>query len=261
MALWLRFARGGTAGFGTLEGDAVRVFAGDLFDAPRPTGETVPLASVRVLTPTWPGKLIGLVNNFRAAAEKQGLPIPAEPLYFLKAQTSYLAHGEPIRLPAGNVGKVIYEGEIGVVIGRETRRVAESDADRFIFGYTCVNDVTALDLIGRDPAFAQWTRAKSFDTFGPFGPVIATGLDPMKLTVRTLVKGSVRQEYPVSDMIFGPRALVSLLSHEQTLLPGDVISCGTSLGIGVLRPGRTVEVAIDGIGVLANPVEGMEPAA
>jgi len=255
MTLWLRFVHAGSVGFGTLEGDSVRVFRGDLFAAAEPTGETIPLASVRVLTPTWPGKLIGLVNNFRAAAEKQGLPIPAEPLYFTKAQTSYLASGEPIRLPADDIGKVIYEGEIGIVIGREARRVAEADADRFIFGYTCVNDVTALDLISRDPAFPQWTRAKSFDTFGPFGPVIATGIDPMKLTVRTLVKGSVRQEYPVSDMIFTPRALVSLISREQTLLPGDLISCGTSLGVGVIRPGRTVDVAIDGIGVLSNPVE------
>jgi 2-keto-4-pentenoate hydratase/2-oxohepta-3-ene-1,7-dioic acid hydratase in catechol pathway len=124
-----------------------------------------------------------------------------------------------------------------------------------------VNDVTALDLLTRDPAFAQWARAKSFDTFGPFGPAIATGLDPMTLRVNTLLKGKVRQDYPCSDMIFGPRALVAHLSRELTLLPGDVIACGTSLGILPIRAGSTVEVVIDGIGTLTNPVEASGGAA
>jgi 2-keto-4-pentenoate hydratase/2-oxohepta-3-ene-1,7-dioic acid hydratase in catechol pathway len=261
MAPWIRFDRGGAEGFGTLEGGSIQVCEGDLFAGARPTGESLALADVKVCTPTRPSKLIGLVSNFREAATKQGTPIPAEPLWFLKAPSAYLAPGEPIRLPAHDVGKVIYEGEIGVVIGREARDVAEADADAFIFGYTCVNDVTALDLIGRDPSFAQWTRAKSFDTFGPFGPVIATGIDPMRLTVKTLLKGKVRQEYPCSDMIFPPRALVSHLSREMTLLPGDVIACGTSVGIGVLRPGTTVEVVIDGVGTLTSPVQGAERAA
>jgi 2-keto-4-pentenoate hydratase/2-oxohepta-3-ene-1,7-dioic acid hydratase in catechol pathway len=255
MALWIRFERGGAAGFGSLDGGAIHVHAGDMFASPQPTGEVVALSEVKVATPTRPSKLVALVNNYREAIAKQGLATPAEPLYFLKAPSAYLAPGEPIRLPAHDVGKVIYEGEIGVVIGREARDVAEADADAFIFGYTCVNDVTALELIGRDPGFAQWTRAKSFDTFGPFGPVIATGLDPMKLTVRTLLKGKVRQEYPCSDMVFSPRALVSRISRDMTLLAGDVIACGTSLGVGVLRPGSAVEVAIDGIGTLANPVQ------
>jgi 2-keto-4-pentenoate hydratase/2-oxohepta-3-ene-1,7-dioic acid hydratase in catechol pathway len=258
MAWWLRFEHEDRTRMGTLEGGTVHVHDGDLFAAPRPTGEVLPLAAVRLLTPCTPSKLIGLVNNFREAAAKAGLPIPTEPLWFLKAPSSYLAPGGAIRLPGQEVGKVIYEGELGVVIGREARAVAEEQADAFVFGYTCVNDVTALDLIGRDPQYAQWSRAKSFDTFGPFGPVVATGLDPDRLTVRTLVKGKVRQEYPLSDAIFGPRRLVAHLSRQMTLLPGDVISCGTSVGIGVLRPGLTVEVVVDGIGALANPVVGPE---
>jgi len=261
MALWIRFEHRGSVGFGTLEGGDVHVHAGDPFDAPRPTGERVPLAAVRLLTPCQPTKIVGLVNNFRALAEKSGTPIPAEPLWFVKPPSAFLAPGETIRLPAHDVGKVIYEGELGVVIGREARNVAEADADRFVLGYTCVNDVTALDLISRDPQFAQWSRAKSFDTFGPFGPAIATGLDPARLTVRVLLRGKVRQEYPVSDAIFAPRALVSLVSRELTLAPGDVIACGTSVGVGVLRPGSTVEVSIDGIGTLSNPVAGAEAAA
>ncbi len=255
MASWVRFEREGGEGFGTVEGGVVHVHSGDLFGEARPTGELAPLVEVRLATPSRPTKYIGLVNNYRAAAERQGGALPAEPLWFLKPPSAWLAPGRPIRLPAEDAGKVVYEGELGIVIGREARDVPEAEVDRVVFGYTCVNDVTALDLLGRDPAFAQWARAKGQDTFGPFGPVVATGLDPERLTVRTLVNGKVRQEYPCSDMIFPPRALVSRLSRELTLLPGDVIACGTSLGVGVLRPGATVEVTIDGIGTLSNPVE------
>ncbi len=254
MALWVRFERGGAVGFGTLAGDSIAVHEGDLFAGARPTGEVLPLSGVKLRTPCVPGKLIGLVNNFREAAARNALAIPAEPLWFLKPATSYLDPGAPIRLPGHDVGKIIYEGELGMVVGRRARDVPEADAASYVFGYTCVNDVTALDLLGRDPQFAQWTRAKSFDTFGPFGPAIATGIDPSSLTVRTLVKGKVRQEYSVSDAIFGPHALLAALSREVTLEPGDVVACGTSLGIGVLRPGMTVEVSIDGIGSLSNPV-------
>ena len=261
MAHWLRFERGGAPVLGALEGGVVHVHEGDLFGAPRPTGETVPLDGLRLLEPVRPGKFIGLVTNFKEGAAKAGLALPKEPLWFLKPSTAYLAPGAPIRLPAGDVGKVIYEGELGIVIGRTTRNVAEEDVDGHVLGYTCVNDVTALDLLTRDPAFAQWSRAKGFDTFGPFGPVIATGVDPDRLVVRTLVKGKVRQEYPVSDAVFSPRRLVALLSRELTLEPGDLIACGTSVGVGVLRPGATVEVAIDGVGTLANPVAGAEGEA
>jgi 2-keto-4-pentenoate hydratase/2-oxohepta-3-ene-1,7-dioic acid hydratase in catechol pathway len=255
VASWVRFEREGGEGLGTVEGGVVHVHSGDLFGAPRPTGEVVPLAGLTLATPTRPTKYIGLVNNFRAVVERQGGALPAEPLWFLKPPTAWLAPGRPIRLPAEDAGKVVYEGELGIVIGRAARDVAEDEADRFVLGYTCVNDVTALDLLGRDPSFAQWARAKGQDTFGPFGPVVATGLDPDRLTVRTLVNGKVRQEYPCSDMIFPPRALVSRLSRELTLLPGDVIACGTSLGVGVLRPGAIVAVTIEGIGTLENPVE------
>jgi 2-keto-4-pentenoate hydratase/2-oxohepta-3-ene-1,7-dioic acid hydratase in catechol pathway len=214
-----------------------------------------PLPDVRVLTPSEPRKFIGLWNNFRAAAEKQGNAIPEEPLYFIKGANCHLADGGVIRRPASYDGKITYEGELGVVIGRRARNVALEDAESHIFGYTCVNDVTALDLIGRDPSFAQWTRAKSFDTFGPIGPAIATGLDWRRLVIRTLLNGRERQNYPANDMIFGPPALVSMISREMTLEPGDVITCGTSLGVLPLRPGATVEIVIDGIGVLKNAVE------
>ena len=252
MTHWLRFEHAGKPGFGVLEGEVIRVYAGDMFSGASPTGDTLPLALVALLTPTAPSKFIALWNNYHAAAAKQGNAIPAEPLYFLKAPSSYLAAGQTIRVPTHYDGKVVFEGELGVVIGRAARRVAESEARQFIFGYTCVNDVTALDLIGRDASFAQWTRAKSFDTFGVFGPVIATGLAVESLVVRTLVNGRERQNYPCSDMIFPPHALVSRVSQDMTLMPGDVIACGTSLGVGVLKPGSGVEVVIDGIGTLRN---------
>jgi 2-keto-4-pentenoate hydratase/2-oxohepta-3-ene-1,7-dioic acid hydratase in catechol pathway len=237
---------------GTVEGEAFRVHAGDPFEGASPTGETVPLAEGEWLTPCQPSKLIGLWNNFRAAAEKNSWAIPSEPLYFIKGANSYCAHLQAVQAPASYDGRVFYEGELGVVIGRRCKAVGVEEAARCIFGYTCVNDVTAFEIIGRDASFAQWCRAKSFDTFGVFGPVIATGLDPMALTVRTLVNGRERQNYPVSDMIFPPAELVSRLSQDMTLEPGDVIACGTSLGVLPLKAGTTVEIAIDGIGVLRN---------
>ena len=254
MARWVRFERAGGIGFGTLEAGRILVHQGDLFLHPAPTGEELELAAVRLLAPVRPSKFFGLVNNFREGVAKAGLAVPAEPLWFLKAPSSLLDPGAPITLPGPEAGKVIYEGELGLVIGRTARNVSEAEAEQFIFGLTCVNDVTALDLLQRDPAFPQWARAKSFDGFGPLGPAIATGLDWRTLTVRTLLKGKVRQEYPCSDMIHPPAALVSRLSRELTLLPGDVIACGTSVGIGVLRGGSTVEVSIVGVGSLVNPV-------
>jgi len=132
---------------------------------------------------------------------------------------------------------------------------ATCSPDEYIFGYTCVNDVTALDILTRDPSFPQWTRAKSFDTFGPFGPAIATGLDPSTLTVKTLLNGKERQNYPISDAVFSPHEIVSRISKEITLEPGDIITIGTSPGVLPLRPGATVEIVIDGIGTLVNTVE------
>jgi 2-keto-4-pentenoate hydratase/2-oxohepta-3-ene-1,7-dioic acid hydratase in catechol pathway len=147
---------------------------------------------------------------------------------------------------------VAYEGELGIVIGKACTAVPAEQAAAHIFGYTCVNDVTALELLHRDPSFPQWTRAKNFDGFGVFGPVVATDIDPLGLVVRTLVNGRERQNYRVDDMIFPPAELVSRLSQDMTLMPGDVIACGTSLGVLPMKAGTVVEVAIDGIGVLKN---------
>jgi len=250
---WARGRLGDRVLFGVVEGETLRVHAGDLFADPVPTGEVVALADITWMTPCDPGKFLGLWKNFHEAATKNGWTIPLEPLYFAKTPTTHLAHLATIEPPATYDGRVCYEGELGIVIGARAKAVSLEDAEAAIFGYTCVNDVTAADLFSRDPSFSQWTRAKSFDTFGVFGPVIATGLDPMTLTIRTLLDGRERQNYPASDMIMNPATLVSLISRDTTLMPGDLIACGTSLGIGPMRPGSTVEIAIDGIGVLRNP--------
>jgi 2-keto-4-pentenoate hydratase/2-oxohepta-3-ene-1,7-dioic acid hydratase in catechol pathway len=251
---WLRFRDGNTAGFGTLEGERVRVWQGGMFAGASPTDRYIPLAEVTLLAPVTPTKIIALWNNFNALGEKLNLAVPAEPLYLIKSPNSYLGPGETIRKP-GCDGKVVFEGELGIVIGKACKQVGEQQALDHVFGYTCANDVTMADILNRDASFAQWVRAKGFDTFCPFGPVVATGLDPSKLVVRTILNGDVRQDYPISDMRFAVPKLVSLISQDMTLYPGDIILCGTSIGVGSMKPGSTVEVEISGIGKLSNRFE------
>ena len=235
-SLWVRYEHAGAEGFGRLDGEHIRVHHGTLFDAPQDSGVDLPASSVRLLTPVRPSKVLGLWNNFGQLAAKLGLSQPAEPLYFLKAPNSLLDPGATIRRPPGHA-KIVYEGELAIVIGRRATRVGLDDAMAHVFGYTCANDVTVADLIQRDPTFAQWVRAKGFDTFCPFGPAVATGLDPATLTVRTRLDGDLRQDYPISDMRFSVAELVSLISHDMTLEPGDLILCGTSVGVGSMKPG------------------------
>jgi 2-keto-4-pentenoate hydratase/2-oxohepta-3-ene-1,7-dioic acid hydratase in catechol pathway len=257
---WIRFTQGAAEGFGTLEGSTIAVYSGDMFDHPRAQGVTVELSAVRVIAPARPGKYLGLWNNFHALAAKLGQAIPTEPLCFLKASTSYLDPDAEFHKPASYEGRVAYEGELGIVIGKRCAEADEATAGASIFGYTCVNDLTAVDMLNRDPSFAQWMRAKSFDGFGPLGPVIATGLDWAQLHIRTVVDGTERQNYPAADMILSPPRIVSQLSREMTLMPGDVIACGTSLGVKTLRQGSIVEIVIDGIGTLRNTFAGDRPA-
>jgi 2-keto-4-pentenoate hydratase/2-oxohepta-3-ene-1,7-dioic acid hydratase in catechol pathway len=255
MAKWIRIDHKGREVFGTLDGENVKIHSGSLFGNPQPTGEVVPLSAAKVLTPVVAGKMVALVDNYRALVTKLNHAVPAEPLYFLKGTNSFLAHGETIRVPQSYAGKVVYEGELGIVIGKRCKAVSEADAPAHIFGYTCINDVTAAEILNKDPGFAQWTRAKSFDTFGVFGPVIATGLDPMKLSVKTILNEQERQNYPLSDSIFSPARLVSLISQDMPLDPGDVIACGTSVGVGSMKPGSSVSIVIEGIGTLTNRFE------
>jgi 2-keto-4-pentenoate hydratase/2-oxohepta-3-ene-1,7-dioic acid hydratase in catechol pathway len=250
---WARFRRAGSVGYGQLEGDSLKVYSGDIFDGAAPTGKTVNLSEVELLAPCVPSKMVCLWNNFHALAAKLEVADPSEPLFFLKAPSAFTDPGAVIHRPRSYDGPVVYEGELGIVIGKRCKGISEDQAADHICGYTCVNDVTAAKIIQKDPTFAQWARAKSFDGFGAIGPVIATGLDPMTLSVRTILNGDERQNYPVSDMFFPPHKLVSLLSHDMTLLPGDIVACGTSVGVGSMKlPSNEVTISIEGIGELHN---------
>ena len=262
MTLWVRYEHQGAAGFGTLDATGrIQPHAGDMFASPAPSGAVLGLDQVRLLAPVRPGKFVGLWNNFHALAARLGAAIPTVPLYFLKSPGSIQDPDGAIVAPAGYAGKTLYEGELGIVVGRRCADVSEADAAAAIFGFTCVNDVTALDLLNADPSFAQWARAKSCDSFGPCGPAIATGLDWSALRVRTLLNGRERQNYPASDMILPPARIVSLISREMTLEPGDLIACGTSIGALPMRPGMVVEVVIEGIGTLCNRFEASSEAS
>lgn len=250
---WARAATGATTQTGeTITGvivnDTLEPRAG--LGSQTATGAPVPLAELTLLPPVVPGKFIGLWNNFQAAAEKGGHAHPTHPLYFLKPDSALSGPGATVTIPEA-AGRVVFEGELGIVIGKRCKAIPPEAAQDAILGYTCVNDVTSLGVLFADPSFPQWTRAKGFDGFGVIGPVIATGLDWRDLSVRVLVNGRERQSYEASDMILSPPEIVSLLSHDMTLNPGDVIACGTSLGAAPVKAGMTVEVVIEGIGSLS----------
>lgn len=255
MINWIRFEHEGLIKFGQLENSTIKIFTGEMFGENHLTKKTVPLSTVKLLTPCAPRKMLALWNNFLLRAEKEGLTRPPFPLYFAKTNNSYIASGESIIHPGNYEGPVVFEGELGVVIGKNCKNIKVDQIDDYIFGYTIVNDVTARTILKADPTFTQWGRAKSYDTFGPFGPVIVSGIEPDQLIVRSIINGVEKQNYPVSDMFYRPRQITSLLSHNMTLNPGDIISCGTSIGAEPMPKGCTVEIEIKGIGVLRNRYE------
>ena len=241
--------------FARITGEAAQPIQGTPFDPPgtwKDHGEPIALDAVNWLPPVQPSKVIALWKNFHALAVKQQQTIPEEPLYALRAPSSLAAHRQPVVKPASYDGAVFYEGELALVVGKTMRGVAPAEVRAHLLGCTIANDVTAMELINRDPSFAQWSRSKSFDTFGVIGPWIDTDFDWTGASVRTRVNGRERQNYPLADMIFEPLTLLSRLSHDMTLEPGDVVLCGTSVGALPMRPGTELEVEIAGLGVLAN---------
>jgi 2-keto-4-pentenoate hydratase/2-oxohepta-3-ene-1,7-dioic acid hydratase in catechol pathway len=257
MIQWSRFrTAAGRVGFGMVVDDCIEEFEGDIFEEPRPIGASLALSEVTLLSPCTPSKIVALWNNFHALAAKLEKPVPEHPLFLIKPGTSLAGPGEAITRPASYRGKIAYEGELGIVIGKHCKDVPENTAADYILGYTCVNDVTAVDVLSADANFAQWTRAKGYDTFGCLGPVIASVLDWSRARVVTKLDGVERQNYPLSDMVFSPAQQVSRISHDMSLMPGDVIACGTSLGVGSIKDGSTVEVSIEGIGTLVNSLGG-----
>lgn len=233
------------------EGDGLRLLSGDPWTGTTDAAETVSLKEARLLAPVQPSKVVAVGLNYKDHAAERNKPLPKEPLLFLKPSTAVIGPGAAIRRPSW-AGRIDHEAEMGIVIGRAAKDLASPEAgDQHILGAVCVNDVTARELQDKD---VQFTRAKGFDTFCPAGPCLATGLDLQRLEIQCRVNGQLRQKSNTRELIFPPGYLVWFVSRVMTLLPGDMISTGTPSGIGPLQPGDVVEIELEGVGVLRNPV-------
>jgi 2-keto-4-pentenoate hydratase/2-oxohepta-3-ene-1,7-dioic acid hydratase in catechol pathway len=241
-----RFRIGKEVSMAVVEDDGVTVFEDN-----QPQDKTFSLSDVKLLAPVAPSKIVCVGRNYAEHAAELGNVVPTEPLLFLKAPSAIINHGEAIVLPPQSQ-QVEHEGELGIVIGRRCRSLADDDnALSYILGYTCLNDVTARDVQKKD---LQFTRAKSFDTFCPVGPFVETEFDPTLGSITTRVNGDVRQHGKFSQMVFPVDFLIRYISNMMTLMPGDVIATGTPSGVSRLEAGDVCEVEIEGIGVLSNPV-------
>ena len=221
------------------------------FEKSEPVDNGFPLDGVKLLAPVTPSKIVCVGRNYREHAAELGNKMPDEPLLFLKAPSAVIGPEDRIELPIASQ-QVEHEGELGVVIGRTARNISESgDALNYVYGYTCVNDVTARDLQRKD---VQFTRVKSFDTFCPVGPWIVTDLDPANATVTTRLNGEVKQNGNTADMAFSVAFLIRYISAIMTLFPGDLIATGTPAGVSRMKHGDVVEIDVSGVGILRNQV-------
>jgi 2-keto-4-pentenoate hydratase/2-oxohepta-3-ene-1,7-dioic acid hydratase in catechol pathway len=237
--------------FGFIVGEALQEMTGSIYGGWTLKDRWIPLDDVKLLPPVTPSKIVCVGRNYREHAAEMGNEVPKEPLLFFKPPSAIIGPEEPIVLPKLSK-RVEHEGELAVIIGKKCYQLAESDDVRpYIFGYTCLNDVTARDLQKTD---AQFTRAKGFDTFCPMGPLIETEFDFAAAKVETRVNGAVRQSAPATDMIFSVDVMIRFITQVMTLLPGDVIATGTPAGVGPLVAGDVVEVSVSGIGTLRNTV-------
>ena len=247
---WARFMSHGNQYTGYLDGDLLKTITGDQFGHYQDAGEIFPLNDVTLLAPCQPTKVVCIGLNYHDHAVEMKMELPEEPLLFLKPPSAVIGHNQPIVYPDW-IGRMDYEAELALVIGKRAKNVSVQEAVAHIFGYTCGNDVTARHLQKKD---GQWSRAKSFDTFCPLGPWIVTGLDASSLRISLDVNGEVKQTSSTAQLIFNPVQLVAAVSRVMTLEPGDVIMTGTSSGVGPLKNGDRVTIHIEGIGELSNPV-------
>lgn len=247
-----RFTTGDDPRYAVVDGDDLVVLSGDpLYTPLNPTGQRVPLESARLLAPIIPrSKIVGIGRNYAAHAAELGNEVPERPIVFLKPNTSVIGPDDPIVLPSYS-RDVHHEAELAVVISRLCKDVPPERAKDVILGYTAANDVTARDVQKED---ATWTRGKSFDTSCPLGPFLVMDLDISDLRVRARVDGDLRQDGSTAQMIYSVPDLIAYVSSIFTLLPGDVILTGTPAGVGPIEEGQRVEVEVEGIGVLGNPV-------
>ncbi|MGH9863030.1 MAG: fumarylacetoacetate hydrolase family protein [Candidatus Acidiferrales bacterium] len=257
MPAFCRFEADGALHYGAVHGDEVEALTAAPWAAGEPAGKKFALPQVRLRAPCQPTKIVCVGRNYLEHAAELGNPVPREPLIFLKPPSSIIGPEDPIVYPPLSQ-RVDFEGELAVVIGRRCHAlpVEENPLD-FVLGYTCLNDVTARDLQKADGHF---TRSKGFDSFCPLGPFVVTDLDPAALSVETYLNGERRQRTPTGEMIFPLDVIIRFIAAVMTLEPGDVISTGTPPGVGALRPGDVVEVVIEGIGRLRNPVVAAEGA-
>ncbi len=250
---WIRYATPNGPRWGVLEGERVRELRGDPFGE-WAVGEVVgPLEGVTLLAPVTPTKILCVGRNYPAHAAEHSAEVPAEPLLFFKPPSALIGPDAPILLPPQSQ-QVEYEAELALVIGRRCRNVRPEEAWAYVLGVTCANDVTARDLQRRD---GQWTRAKGFDTFCPVGPWLVVGVAEEEMADRTVicrVNGQVRQHGRTSEMVFSPADLIAYAASVMTLEPGDLFLTGTPAGVGPIHPGDVVEVEVEGVGVLRNPV-------
>jgi 2-keto-4-pentenoate hydratase/2-oxohepta-3-ene-1,7-dioic acid hydratase in catechol pathway len=245
-----RFNLNGEIRFGSIDQDHVSLFAGNPMESIEHSGEVVNLDQVQLLAPVAPSKVICIGMNYAAHAAEISQDVPDEPLMFFKPISSIIGPGENIVLPHQS-DQVELEVELAIVIGKEAKNISKSAVKEHIFGYTIGNDVTARDIQFSD---LQWARAKGFDTFCPLGPWIETDFDPAKKHLESRVHGELRQHSITNDMIFDVETIVSFVSENLTLLPGDVILTGSPAGISRISHGDEVECEIEGIGVLRNLV-------
>ena len=237
--------------YGGVEPEGIRVYRGTPFVAWEPTETVVSFTEAQLLAPVFPTKVVAVGRNYADHAAERDAEIPEEPLIFIKPATAVIGPLASIVLPPES-SEVHHEAELAVVIGKVTRNVDIEDVGSHVLGYTAANDVSARDLQRKD---GQWARAKGFDTFCPLGPAIETEVDPLEgLSIICRVDGEIRQSGTTTDMVFGVGEIVSFVSRVLTLLPGDVILTGTPSGVGPLVPGNRVEVEIERIGSLLNPV-------
>jgi len=243
-----RFEHNGVVKYGIVDGESLIEFTDSNSVDPGRERTVFPMSEVRLISPTAPLKVVAVGLNYLDHAKEMGMTPPDDPILFIKPSTAVIGPGDDILMPDSSA-RVDYEGELAVVMGRRAKDVSVDEAKDHIFGYTCLNDVTARDLQIKD---IQFTRAKSFDTFCPIGPWVETDLDPYNLPIETRLNGKTVQNSNTVQMKWGVFELVSFISSVMTLLPGDVIATGTPPGIGPMAPGDRVEVTIQGIGTLSN---------
>lgn len=236
--------------YGLVAGSRIFKIKGDIFKKLKVTKKSFSIREVKILPPTVSSKIIAVGLNYRDHAEELKMALPRQPIIFLKPPSAVIGHLDKIKYPK-NSREVHYEAELGVIIKKKARNISAKKAGQYILGYTCGNDVTARDLQRRD---GQWTRAKSFDTFCPFGPFIVTGINPHHLKIQLKVNDRLKQNSSTSQMIFKVPELVSFISRVMTLEPGDLILTGTPPGVGPVKKGDLVEVVIEKVGTLANKI-------